>query len=98
MATMMIAVIRLLLIFLSAYDINQPNSLSVAPRADSRTTQLMPNGSIPMYHNIIDKGGSLSRRRGRRNPPQSARRLSQKRLKFAVHAAKHMGNRTLICP
>jgi hypothetical protein len=63
---MKIAVMRLRLILLSAYAINQPRSLSLRrPAGDPAppSTRLIPNGSIryAMYQHIIDWNGSLYR-------------------------------------
>src|SRR5688572_28835450 len=49
-----------------------------------------------MYQDIIDRAVSLSSRRRGRNPPRRSAGPAEKRRKFAVHPAKHMGNRTLI--
>ena len=49
-----------------------------------------------MYQDIIDSAVSLSSRREGRNPPLRLAAAAEKRLKFAVHPAKRMGNRTLI--
>jgi hypothetical protein len=62
MATMKIAVMRLRLILLSAYAINQPHSLSSSSLGDllATTTRLIPNGSIryAMYQHIMAEAGS----------------------------------------
>jgi hypothetical protein len=66
MATMKIAVMRLRLILLSAYAINQPRSLSSSCSPGvrrNRETRLIPNGSMAttMYQHIIDWSRSLYR-------------------------------------
>ena len=62
---MKIAVMRLRLILLSAYAINQPRSLFSSSAGDSAppSTRLIPNGSIryAMYQHIIDWSRSLYR-------------------------------------
>jgi hypothetical protein len=62
---MKIAVMRLRLILLSAYAINQPHSLSSSSLGDllATTTRLIPNGSIryAMYQHIMSWSGFLYR-------------------------------------
>ena len=62
---MKIAVMRLRLILLSAYAINQPHSLFhlLAGGRRNRETRLIPNGSMAtaMYQHIIDWSRSLYR-------------------------------------
>src|SRR3954454_5077895 len=75
MGTMTIAVIRPVLILLSAYAINQPRSLWYDVCRDWRrsTTQRNPNGSIDVstYHQT--GRDPLSRRGSPRNPPVAYR-------------------------
>ncbi|HEX8224534.1 MAG TPA: hypothetical protein VF605_12020 [Allosphingosinicella sp.] len=62
---MKIAVMRLRLILLSAYAINQPRSLSSSSLGDllATTTRLIPNGSIryAMYQHIMGRSRVLYR-------------------------------------